>query len=354
MKSPQHLLLWLWDAEEGKGIFGSAINRRRLYLGDKKKIQPTSVVATTTACHLQHKLPTELVQLIFSHIHPSHAFKYRRLCRRIDACLSSTSFVALNLDRFVTLATPPPLSTPSSPPAAVAAAAKQMVFESCEYTAYFHRIWTDDRARRLFLFRSGGGRGGGLVDNHPQIQREIASTTRKGISMIPKSLGMITTLTYLKLNHLGLTGRFADAVTLHLISTLSALTDFGSRVQYACLARFLWSCIPRYGHLRTLKLNNNSFSGGLVPEIRCLRNLESNNHFSREIPCELGNLSDLRFLFLQNNQLTGTVPVELGRLRNIDMVSVKGNLVSLPKLRAVDGGRAVVWYILQRELNYKA
>ena len=36
-----------------------------------------------------------------------------------------------------------------------------------------------------------------------------------------------------------------------------------------------------------------------------------------EIPAELGNLTNLNWLYLNNNQLTGSIPVELGNLTNL-------------------------------------
>ncbi|RWV97175.1 hypothetical protein GW17_00040050 [Ensete ventricosum] len=41
------------------------------------------------------------------------------------------------------------------------------------------------------------------------------------------------------------------------------------------------------------------------------------NHFKGEIPVELANLPELRYLYLHENRLTGKIPPELGTLKNL-------------------------------------
>ena len=55
----------------------------------------------------------------------------------------------------------------------------------------------------------------------------------------------------------------------------------------------------------------------------------SGYQFTGVIPKELGQLSDLRQLYLDDNQLTGTIPVELGRLSESGMV--------IPRRQPADG-----------------
>ena len=47
-----------------------------------------------------------------------------------------------------------------------------------------------------------------------------------------------------------------------------------------------------------------------------------------EIPPELGGLSNLTELSLDNNQLTGTIPKELGSLANLQELYLGGNLLT--------------------------
>ncbi|MCH7670191.1 MAG: leucine-rich repeat domain-containing protein [Acidobacteria bacterium] len=52
------------------------------------------------------------------------------------------------------------------------------------------------------------------------------------------------------------------------------------------------------------------------------------NQLSGSIPAELGNLTNLEFLFLGGNQLSGSIPAELGNLTNLDFLDLCGNQLS--------------------------
>lgn len=41
------------------------------------------------------------------------------------------------------------------------------------------------------------------------------------------------------------------------------------------------------------------------------------NHFSGEIPKEIGGLTELELLDLRDNNLSGTIPVEMGRMLSL-------------------------------------
>jgi hypothetical protein len=41
------------------------------------------------------------------------------------------------------------------------------------------------------------------------------------------------------------------------------------------------------------------------------------NNFKGEIPVELANLPELRYLYLHENRFTGRIPPELGTLKNL-------------------------------------
>ena len=49
------------------------------------------------------------------------------------------------------------------------------------------------------------------------------------------------------------------------------------------------------------------------------------NQLSGTIPSELGNLANLRWLYLPSNQLSGTIPSELGNLANLTLLWLSGN-----------------------------
>jgi len=61
-----------------------------------------------------------------------------------------------------------------------------------------------------------------------------------------------------------------------------------------------------------LNLGSNQLTGSIPPEIGSLTNLTSlyldDNQLTGEIPSEIGNLTNLRTLYLAVNQLTGAIP----------------------------------------------
>ncbi|WOK98163.1 protein NSP-INTERACTING KINASE 1-like [Canna indica] len=93
-------------------------------------------------------------------------------------------------------------------------------------------------------------------------------------------------------------------------------------------------------NLRILFLQNNNLSGTLPPEIGKLSKLQtidlSNNYFSGEIPASLGNLNDLQYMRLNNNSLSGAFPLALADLPKLAFLDLSYNNLSgpLPKLSA--------------------
>ncbi len=87
--------------------------------------------------------------------------------------------------------------------------------------------------------------------------------------------------------------------------------------------------------LKTIYLNNNALTAQdplLAPKLPSLTSLEeinySNNLLAGGIPPEIGSLSALRILFLLNNQLTGPLPTELGNLSNLIILDATNNKLS--------------------------
>ncbi|KAJ3004089.1 UNVERIFIED_CONTAM: hypothetical protein HDU68_005306 [Siphonaria sp. JEL0065] len=327
---------------------------------------------------LSTRFPTELIQLVFAQLHPSQAFKFRRLCRRINECLCTTGFVNLNLDYFLYL-----VQEPMSEFSTEYQGLHRVYFKWPEIyqTAYSCRVlnqlvklsWMDARLRRL-----------------GQLYR--LTSTIGGPQSIPKSIGLLTNLKFLKLSYIGLEGFIPTEITLltnletlnlgfnnlhgTIPTQISALFKLKTlNLGFNAISGEIPVELCLLQHLRSLKLNNNSFTGILPLEINQLRELElldvgnnsltgqipfileelgelyyldlSNNHFSGSIPPAVGSLLALRYLFLQNNQLTGEVPREFGNLFELDMVSVKGNALVLGDVFVNDR----VWHALDREIN---
>jgi len=82
-------------------------------------------------------------------------------------------------------------------------------------------------------------------------------------------------------------------------------------------------------NLRELYLDNNEFNGSLPAKISNLTNLGllflNNNQFSGSLPAELGDLTNLVWLFLSYNQFDGSLPAELCHLTNLTILSINEN-----------------------------
>ena len=61
----------------------------------------------------------------------------------------------------------------------------------------------------------------------------------------------------------------------------------------------------------------------------------SNNQLTGTIPTQLGNLAELRFLYLRRNQLTGGIPAEFGNLANLEQLAVDNNQLTGPLPRSL-------------------
>ena len=106
------------------------------------------------------------------------------------------------------------------------------------------------------------------------------------------------------------------------------------RVDWIDIERFgLSGDIPpelgNLSELSSLYLDDNQLQGEIPAEIGNLINLDGifirNNQLSGEIPSELGNLSNLTHLVLDDNHLEGEIPPEIGGLSNLRNLSLIGN-----------------------------
>ena len=86
------------------------------------------------------------------------------------------------------------------------------------------------------------------------------------------------------------------------------------------------------GHVTRLSLNENSLSGAIPAELGNLTNLGylylASNSLSGSIPAELGNLTQLGYLHLASNSLSGTIPIELGNLTKLYSLLLSENSLS--------------------------
>ena len=103
------------------------------------------------------------------------------------------------------------------------------------------------------------------------------------------------------------------------------------------LSKLTGTIPPELGNLSnltSLQLNDNQLTGTIPPGLGNLSNLTilglDSNQLTGTIPPGLGNLSNLTTLGLDSNQLTGTIPPELGNLSSLSSLSLGCNLLTIP------------------------
>jgi len=81
-----------------------------------------------------------------------------------------------------------------------------------------------------------------------------------------------------------------------------------------------------------ISFGNTSLMASIPPEIGCLTNLEylllDDMELTGEIPVEIGLLTNLTHLTLINNELSGSIPSEIGNLVNLENLDLSNNELS--------------------------
>jgi Leucine-rich repeat (LRR) protein len=89
------------------------------------------------------------------------------------------------------------------------------------------------------------------------------------------------------------------------------------------------TCDEENTHVVKIDLSGNQLTGSIPAELGDISNLVylflSNNQLTGSIPAELGNLSNLQTLSLGSNQLTGSIPAELASLSNLQQLELSRN-----------------------------
>ncbi|KAM4108590.1 hypothetical protein ACB094_03G055700 [Castanea mollissima] len=160
--------------------------------------------------------------------------------------------------------------------------------------------------------------------------------------------GQCQNLTSLKISNNDISGRISpklgDASQLHLLD-LSSNKLYGEIPKELGKLTFLielnlgnnkiFGYIPyNFGmlsNLESLNLSRNSLSG-LIPELRNCKKLWmldlSNNHLSKYIPLQIGNMHFLQYLDLSQKFLIGEIPQQLGDLKTLEFLNLSHNALS--------------------------
>eukprot|EP01018_Ginkgo_biloba_P039277 Gb_23729 [translate_table: standard] len=116
-------------------------------------------------------------------------------------------------------------------------------------------------------------------------------------------------------------------------SVLNSSIGYQGGDQVACkLAGKLSPFIGNLTELRVLFLPYNAFYGDIPREISKLRVLEvlelQGNSLTGQVPSELSKLSSLRVLNLGYNSLAGRIPIQLGRCLKLQTLNLAGNMLN--------------------------
>jgi len=105
---------------------------------------------------------------------------------------------------------------------------------------------------------------------------------------------------------------------------LAKLSDWNSSDTVPCLWSGVSCSPPLDGRVVTLDLSNSSLTGFLAPQIGLLSSLHKllldQNTLVGPIPREIGKLQNLTVLNLSTNQLVGAIPSEVGDMRRITTI----------------------------------
>ncbi|KAI8842853.1 hypothetical protein BJ741DRAFT_660798 [Chytriomyces cf. hyalinus JEL632] len=265
-----------------------------------------------------NQLPTEIIQRIFSFIHPSESLRFSRLSTRIYSCLACKDFAVENLMVHVNARSISLASTP-----------KALGVLWFVWPSYFQEVYAETCLKGML--------GIIWIDNMALLG-----------TLIPPSMGRLIHLYTLRLSDCGLRGtippELGHLTNLHILhlQNNSLEGEIPSTLASGCIhlkdLRLAKNCLTAGFHvpftlqdLKILDLAYNPFETATIPatQIGQLKKLEflslTSTRLSGSLPREMGNLNKLQELLLSNNNVSGVIPVEMQNLTNLVYVEFRKN-----------------------------
>ncbi|KAJ3072493.1 hypothetical protein HDU98_003480 [Podochytrium sp. JEL0797] len=289
-----------------------------------------------------NRLPSEVVALILSWIHPKYVWKLRKLSRAFKSMISTKSFAWHNLSRFL----PAPdatrlesLGLPSD------IDISYMTAPLSYQTVYIHRHlnqmhtirWGIDESERTVPHALRLNSGFPMALLASKVLVRLALVNCKITGPIPTEIAHLKNLQELDLDSNALCGTIPGE--LAELSLLTRLVLSNNRL----LCGPLPSALAMLEKLEYLAIRGTGITGSIPPQWGDLAklkelHLDGNSGLTGSIPRELGGLCRLQTLWLGGCNLSGEIPDELGCLEKLEDLDLSGNLLLRGEVPAALGG----------------
>ncbi|KAJ3063525.1 hypothetical protein HDU98_000690 [Podochytrium sp. JEL0797] len=275
-------------------------------------------------------LPSEVIALVLSWIHPKVVWKLRRLSHSFKIILSSKSFALLNLSRFVAAPDLTRLESLGKP--------SDIDISYMKAPISYQTVYIQRHLNHLHSIRWGIDESENDVPHTLQLASPFPTALLKSKHLvrlalvkcnitgpIPIQIAHVKTLQELDLDTNALCGPIPDK--LAELTHLTCLVLSNNRL----LSGPLPAAFGRLSNLEFLVIRNTGVSGPIPTSYGNLGNLkrlvlEGNGRLSGEIPRESGQLANVEYLLLGGCGLSGEIPVELGGLRNLVELELYDNM----------------------------
>ncbi|KAI8833137.1 hypothetical protein BJ741DRAFT_612966 [Chytriomyces cf. hyalinus JEL632] len=275
------------------------------------------------------RLPCEIVQHIFKHIHPKRVLKYKRTCQYLNQCLSDAYFACLNLAVYLPAGmTPTPTTTTTSEGT-----------RNSQPTEFDQLFLLLPQTYQAIYASQPHMHNLSTIEWYTNSYFVHAIRFRKAPIPLPKALHQLSTnlrqliLTSHSVTEKSIFGGTAELSAVCNLVNLQVL-NLSRNAFTGQIPALLFKQLTK---LEELDLSRNAFNGPIPESVGCMRGLRvlnlDANAFCGEIPRHIGRLTVLRVLSLESNQLSGAIPMEIGELVRLEKLHLGDNLLEgvIPK-----------------------